>query len=343
MNTKLTPISELGEFGLIDRLTADIKLQHSCSVVGIGDDAAVLNFANLQTVVTTDLLVEGVHFNLTYVPLKHLGYKAVAVNISDICAMNAIPSQITVSIAVSNRFTVEALEELYQGIKLACETYKVDLIGGDTTSSISGLVISVTALGIQTPEKLSYRSGARENHLICVSGNVGAAYMGLQLLERENKIFASDPAMQPDFTGYEYILERQLKPEARLDIVQLLAELNIVPSAMIDISDGLSSELLHICKRSGTGCLIYENKIPIDEQTASMAKEFELDPLVAAMNGGEDYELLFTVPVSYFEQIKAKPQISIIGRITTAAEGANLSMRDGTIIPFDAQGWNALN
>ncbi len=297
MNTKLTPISELGEFGLIDRLTADIKLQHSCSVVGIGDDAAVLNFANLQTVVTTDLLVEGVHFNLTYVPLKHLGYKAVAVNISDICAMNAIPSQITVSIAVSNRFTVEALEELYQGIKLACETYKVDLIGGDTTSSISGLVISV----------------------ICVSGNVGAAYMGLQLLERENKIFASDPAMQPDFTGYEYILERQLKPEARLDIVHLLAELNIVPSAMIDISDGLSSELLHICKRSGTGCLIYENKIPIDEQTAS------------------------TVPVSYFEQIKAKPQISIIGRITTAAEGANLSMRDGTIIPFDAQGWNALN
>ncbi|MBL7971242.1 MAG: thiamine-phosphate kinase [Prolixibacteraceae bacterium] len=339
---KPTLLSELGEFGLITRLTEKIQLKNTSTIKGVGDDAAVLSFPDRKIVVTTDLLAEGIHFNLMYVPLKHLGYKAVVVNLSDVFAMNATPKQITVSIAISSKFSLEAIEELYSGIHLACEKYGVDLIGGDTTSSLTGLTISITAIGEATDEELVYRSGARVNDLLCVSGDLGGAYMGLQLLERENEVFKVNPNQQPQFDGYDYILERQLKPEARGDIRELLKTLNIKPTSMIDISDGLSSEALHLCKASKVGCSIYEEKIPLDNQTKQFAAELSINPLVAALNGGEDYELLFTVPLAAFDVIKKEFDITVIGHITPESEGANLITTGGSVIPLQAQGWNPL-
>ena len=299
-----TEIATLGEFGLIDRLTKDIELKNPSSKYGIGDDAAVLEYASEKEVlVSTDLLMEGVHFDLTYFPLKHLGYKAAVVNFSDIYAMNGTPKQITVSLALSKRFSVEDMEELYAGIRLACQQYGVDIVGGDTTSSLTGLAISITCIGEAEKGKVVYRNGAKDTDLICVSGDLGAAYMGLQLLEREKVVFKGEEQVQPDFTGKEYLLERQLKPEARKDIIEKLAKANIVPTSMIDVSDGLSSEIMHICKQSGTGCRIYEEHIPIDYQTAVMAEEFNMNLSTCALNGGEDYELLFTVPIAYHEKI----------------------------------------
>lgn len=339
---KRTELYELGEFQLIDRLTEPFKPKNPSTALGIGDDAAVLSPKGKKMVITTDLLLEGIHFDLTYFPLKHLGYKAVTVNLSDICAMNATPTQITVSIGISKRFCVEDLEEIYTGIKLACEKYEVDLVGGDTSSSYTGLTISVTAIGEANEADLTYRGGAQVNDLICVSGNLGAAYMGLQLLEREKKVFEGNSSAKPQLDGYDYILERILKPEARKNIVQILKEKGIKPSAMIDISDGLSSELLHICKSSGKGCRVYLEKIPIDEQTAKMAEEIGIEPSVAALNGGEDYELLFTVPISNLEVITTIQGISIIGHITEAQTGAYLITPSEDEIKLTAQGWNAL-
>lgn len=339
---KTTLLSELGEFGLINRLTEKIQLKNTSTIKGVGDDAAVLSFPDRKIVVTTDLLAEGIHFNLMYVPLKHLGYKAVVVNLSDIFAMNATPKQITVSIAISSKFSLEAVEELYSGIHLACEKYGVDLVGGDTTSSLTGLTISITAIGEATDEELVYRSGAKVNDLLCVSGDLGGAYMGLQLLERENEVFKVNPNQQPQFDGYDYILERQLKPEARGDIKELLKTLNIKPTSMIDISDGLSSEALHLCKASKVGCSIYEEKIPLDNQTKQFAAELSINPLVAALNGGEDYELLFTVSLASFDVIKKEFDITVIGHITPESEGANLITTGGSVIPLQAQGWNPL-
>ncbi|MBU0764811.1 MAG: thiamine-phosphate kinase [Bacteroidetes bacterium] len=339
---KHTPLSDLGEFGLIRKLTENIRLRHKSTVKGVGDDAAVLHYKDKHIVVTTDLLVEGVHFNLMYVPLKHLGYKAVVVNLSDVYAMNAQPRQITVSIALSNRFPLEAVEELYSGIYKACERYGIDLVGGDTTSSVTGLTISITAIGEVEKNDIVYRNAAKETDLICVSGDLGAAYMGLQLLEREKEVFKVNPDTQPEFSGHEYILERQLKPEARNDIIILLAELGIRPTSMIDISDGLSSELLHICHSSGTGCRIYEDKIPVDASTINMAEEFGIDPSVCALNGGEDYELLFTVALDDYEKIKDRSEFSIIGHITDASEGAQLVGRSGGMVSLAARGWNGL-
>ena len=338
--TKQTLISELGEFGLIERLTRSIKLQNKSTLKGVGDDAAVLDYKNKLVVVSSDLLTEGIHFNLMYVPLKHLGYKSVVVNLSDIFAMNARPQQITVNIALSNKFSVEMVEELYSGINLACKKYGVDLVGGDTTSSLTGLTISVTVLGEAENNDLVYRNGAKLNDLLCVSGDLGGAYMGLQLLERENKVFAINPEMQPQLEGYNYILERQLKPEARGDIVEIFKKLSIKPTSMIDISDGLSSEIMHLCKNSGVGCNLYEDKIPMDYETKKMAEEMNINPLVAALNGGEDYELLFTIPLSDYEKIKNDPDFTIIGHITDAAEGTNLITTGGSKIPMQAQGWN---
>lgn len=335
-----TAISELGEFGLIDRLTKDVRIKNSSTVRGIGDDAAVLDYGDKQVVVSTDLLTEGVHFNLMYVPLKHLGYKSVIVNLSDIYAMNAIPRQITVSIAVSAKFTVEALEELYSGINLACEKYGIDLIGGDTTSSMTGLTISVTVLGEAEKDKLVMRSGAKPKDLLCVTGDLGGAYMGLQLLERENEVFKVNEHMHPQLEGYDYILGRQLMPEARADIVEIFRKQNIFPSSMIDISDGLSSEIMHLCKNSGVGCNVYEEKIPLDFQTRKMAEELHINPLVAALNGGEDYELLFTVPLKDFEKVKNDPDFTVIGYMTDLSEGCNLITSGGSAIPLQAQGWN---
>jgi len=337
-----TQISELGEFGLIEHLTKSIKIKNGTTIKGIGDDAAVLDYNNKKILVTTDLLVEGIHFNLIYTPLKHLGYKAVAVNLSDICAMNGVPRQITVSIAISKKFTVEAIEELYEGIRLACEKYGIDLIGGDTSSSLTGLLISVTAIGEANETDIVYRSGAKVNDLICVSGDLGAAYMGLQLLEREKYMFTENSKIQPDFSGHEYILERQLKPEPRIDIIKKLTEINVKPTSMIDISDGLSSELMHICKNSNVGCKIYSEKIPIDITTCNMANEFNIAPEIAALNGGEDYELLFTIPISDYEKIKSIKEITIIGNIIDASEGMNLISDDGKQIPITAQGWNGI-
>jgi thiamine-monophosphate kinase len=337
---KQTSVSELGEFGLIDRLTKDIQLKNDSSVIGVGDDAAVLDFKDKQVVVSTDLLTEGVHFNLMYVPLKHLGYKAVVVNLSDIYAMNATPKQITVSIAISGKFSVEALEELYSGIYLACEKYHVDLVGGDTTSSLTGLTLSITAIGEVDKDKVVKRSGAKPTDLLCVSGDLGGAYMGLQLLERENEVFKVNENMQPMLEGYDYILERQLKPEARMDIVAAFKKLGIVPTSMIDISDGLSSEIMHLCKSSGLGCSLYEDKVPMDNQTKQMAEEFSINPIVAALNGGEDYELLFTVSLDDYEKIKNDPDFTIIGHMDDAAEGINLLTAAGSAIPLEAQGWN---
>jgi thiamine-monophosphate kinase len=336
-----TELSELGEFGLIDLLANNIQIKNPSTIKGVGDDAAVLNYGKKQTVVTTDLLIENVHFNLTYVPLKHLGYKTAVVNFSDIVAMNATPRHLLIGIGASNRFSVEAIEEIYKGILLACETYKVDLIGGDTVSSQSGLVLSGTAVGETNADDIVLRSTAQQGDLIIVSGDLGAAYMGLMLLERENQAFKADPNMQPDLEGHDYILSRQLKPEARTDILKLLKGVGIKPTSMIDISDGLASEILHICISSGLGCSIYEDKLPIDITTAIIAKEFGLDPTTCALNGGEDYELLFTIAKKDYEKIKDIQGISVIGHITDKNEGYNLISRSGTLVPITAQGWNA--
>ena len=342
MSENMTEISRLGEFGLIERLTKDFPLRNVSSRLGAGDDAAILNFGGEDVLVTTDLLLEGVHFDLRYVPLKHLGYKAAIVNFSDVYAMNGTPRQITVSLGISSRFTVEHIEELYAGIRLACEVYGVDLVGGDTSASVTGLVISVTCIGEAKADEVVRRSGAKPTDLICVSGDLGAAYMGLQLLERENKVaVGSGRDFQPDFAGKEYILERQLKPEARKDIVAILREKGILPTAMMDVSDGLSSELLHICKASNVGCRVYEDRIPIDYQTAVMAEEFNMNLVTAAMNGGEDYELLFTVPLTDKEKIETINGVRMIGYVTKPELGAAMVTRDGSEIPVKAQGWNA--
>lgn len=339
-----TEIATLGEFGLIDHLTQGMENHHSSTRYGIGDDAAVLTYpADKEILVTTDLLLEGVHFDLTYVPLKHLGYKAAVVNFSDIYAMNGAPRQITVSLGVSKRFSVEDMEALYAGIRLACEEYNVDIVGGDTTSSLTGLTISITCIGEGEKGKTVYRNGAHETDLICVSGDLGAAYMGLQLLEREKLALKDKESdVQPDFAGKEYLLERQLKPEARRDIIRRLAEAGIVPTAMMDVSDGLSSEILHICKQSGVGCRIYEEHIPLDYQTAVMAEELNLNVTTCALNGGEDYELLFTVPITEHEKISEMEGVKLIGHITKAELGCALIARDGQEFELKAQGWNPL-
>lgn len=335
-----TEISELGEFGLIKRLTKNIKFKNPSTVKGIGDDAAVMDFKGKQVLSSQDLLVEGVHFDLTYYPLKHLGYKAAVVNISDIYAMNGTPTQLTAGIAVSNRFAVEALEQIYEGIQLACQKYNVDFVGGDTTASPHGLFLSVSILGVT--DHPVYRSGAKEHDLLCVSGDLGAAYMGLLLLEREKQAYKANPDIQPDLSGYDYLLERQLKPEARADIKELLQDAGVKPTAMIDISDGLASEILHLCTESKTGCNLYEEKIPIDIKTEELAKEFNIAPTVAALSGGEDYELLFTVDQRDYDAIKAIPEISIIGHMTDIGYSANLVSKDGAMAPLTAQGWDAL-
>jgi thiamine-monophosphate kinase len=364
-------IAELGEFGLIRRLTEDLKIENPTTQKGVGDDCAVLSHTEgTQTLVTTDLLMEGVHFDLMYVPLKHLGYKAVMVNLSDIYAMNGTPRQITVSLAVSKRFTVEDIEELYSGMKLACEKHHVDIVGGDTTSSLTGLAISITAIGEALPQDIVYRNGAKDTDLICVSGNLGASYMGLQLLEREESVYNSQvqdlqkkikeaeaagdsqklstlnsqlsTLSQPDFSGYEYLLERQLKPEARRDIIEALAKANIHPTSMMDISDGLSSELLHICSQSHVGCRIYEDRIPLDYQTAAMAEEMNMNVTTCALNGGEDYELLFTVPLSQNDAVNELEDVRVIGYITKESLGKVLICRDGSEFQLKAQGWNPL-
>lgn len=337
--TKRTEISSLGEFGLIEKITKDIAVANKETVKGIGDDAAILQFSGDEdTLVTTDLLMEGVHFDLTYFPLKHLGYKAVVANISDIYAMNGTPKQITVSLALSRKFCIEDVEELYAGIRLACMQYGVDIVGGDTASSLTGLAISITAIGTAPRGAAIRRSGAKETDLICVTGNLGAAYMGLQLLKRE-KIATAGKDIQPDFQGKEYILERQLKPEARKEIVEKLREEGITPTAMIDISDGLSSELMHICKQSGTGCRIYEERIPIDYQTAIMAEELNMNVTTCALNGGEDFELLFTVPIADHEKVAAMKDVRIIGHIVSENMGLALITRDGAEMELKAQGW----
>ncbi|MCM1520798.1 MAG: thiamine-phosphate kinase [Lachnoclostridium sp.] len=335
-------ISELGEFGLIDRLTENLPKVNASTLKAVGDDAAVLSYPDTRVLVTTDLLLEGVHFDLTYVPLKHLGYKSAVVNISDIVAMNGTPRQITVSLGISSRFRVEDIETFYEGVRLACDIYGVDIVGGDTTSSRQGLVISITCIGDAPEEKIARRDGAKDTDLICVTGDLGAAYMGLQLLEREKIASAGKKDFVPQFQGKEYIIERQLKPEARLDVIKELDRAGIVPTSMMDISDGLSSELLHICKQSGVGCRIYEDRIPIDYQTAVMAEELGMNLVTAALNGGEDYELLFTVPLHYHDRIEKIPGVKLIGHITKADLGCAMITRDGGEIPLRAQGWNPL-
>lgn len=342
LREKATEISELGEFGLIDRLTEGLDIKNPTTLRGVGDDCAVLEYKDSEVLVSTDLLVEGIHFDLTYVPLKHLGYKSAVVNFSDVYAMNGRPQQIVVSLAISKRFTVEHMEELYAGLRLACDLYGVDLVGGDTTTSRSGLVISITVIGRGEMGKIVYRDGAKDTDLICVSGDLGSAYMGLQLLEREKAASAGRPDFQPDFGGKEYLIERQLKPEARRDIIDALANAGIVPTAMMDVSDGLSSELLHICKASHTGCRVYEDRIPIDYQTAVMAEELNMNLVTAAMNGGEDYELLFTVPLHAHEEIKKIPGVRVIGHITRPELGCAMVTRDGNEMEIRAQGWNPL-
>ena len=341
-NQDYTEISSLGEFGLIDRLTKDIALTNSSSLKGVGDDAAVMEYHDTEVLVTTDLLLEGIHFDLTYVPLRHLGYKSAVVNFSDIYAMNGTPRQITVSLGVSKRFAVEHMDALYDGIRKACDVYGVDLVGGDTTSSRQGLVISITCIGDAPKDKIVYRDGAKDTDLICVSGDLGAAYMGLQLLEREKTASAGQSDFEPDFSGKEYLVERQLKPEARRDIIEELHKAGIRPTAMMDISDGLSSELIHICRQSDTGCRIYEERIPIDYQTAVMAEELNMNLVTAALNGGEDYELLFTVPLTDHDKVVAIKGVRVIGYITKAGDGCAMVTRDGNEIPLKAQGWNPL-
>ncbi|MBK9731888.1 MAG: thiamine-phosphate kinase [Chitinophagaceae bacterium] len=338
-----TEISELGEFGLIRYLTKNIELVNESSKIGVGDDAAVIEFeAGKQTVVTTDLLIEGIHFDLMYVPIKHLGFKSVIVNLSDIYAMNAMPKQITVSLAISNRFSLEAVNDLYEGIYFACEKYGVDLVGGDTTSSLKGLVISITAIGEINADDIVLRSGASENDLLCVTGDLGAAYVGLQLLEREKRVYLESPEVKPDLENQTYIVGRQLKPEARKDIIELFQSLEIKPTSMIDISDGLSSEILHLCESSEVGCKLYEEKIPIAEETYNMALKFNLDPTTCALSGGEDYELLFTIAPEDFEKVKNNPDISVIGHMTAKDKGAVLITKGNNVHPLKAQGWNAL-
>ena len=338
-----TEIKDLGEFGLIDFLTGDIELVQKSSEYGVGDDAAVINPEGKKVLVSTDLLMEGVHFDLAYVPLKHLGYKAAIVNFSDMAAMNALPTQITVSIGLSNRFSLEAIEEFYVGLKLACKAYNVDIVGGDTTSSKAGLAISITVLGLAEQEDIVYRNGAKEGDLICVSGDLGAAYAGLLILEREKSVFTANPDMQPELDGADYVLERQLKPEARVDIVKILKDSSIKPNAMIDVSDGLASEIKHICKQSKLGANLYEDKLPIDQKTWDAARAFNMDPTMFALNGGEDYELLFTLPQSEFEKLKDIPEISIIGYTTDAGSGINLITKNNVSTPIEAQGWDGLS
>ena len=341
-NQQRTALEKLGEFGLIDHLTKNFEINQTSTIKSIGDDAAVLDFKSKQIVVTTDLLVEHVHFDLSYVPLKHLGYKAVMVNLSDVYAMNANATQITVSIAVSNRFPLEALEELYAGIETAAKIYDVDVVGGDTTSSTTGLIISITAIGELDAKDIVYRSGAKPNDLLVVTGDIGAAYMGLQILEREKEVFKVNPKSQPDLDLYTYIIERQLKPEARRDIIDLLKKLEVKPTSMIDISDGLSSEIMHICKQSNVGVEIYENKIPLDPQVISACEEFNIDSTTIALNGGEDYELLMTISQEDFPKIKGNPNLTVIGKIKEKARGMNLITRDEQAVPIIAKGWNAM-
>ncbi|SDQ16150.1 thiamine-phosphate kinase [Flagellimonas zhangzhouensis] len=342
-NQQRTSLEALGEFGLIDHLTQNFKLKQPSSLVGVGDDAAVMDYKGQKTVVSTDMLVEGVHFDLSYMPLKHLGYKSVMVNLSDIYAMNAIATQVTVSLAVSNRFPLEALEEFYEGVALACELYKVDLVGGDTTSSNKGLIISVTAIGAADENDIVYRKGSKPNDLLVVTGDVGGAYLGLQVLEREKEVFKVNPNSQPDLEPYSYIVERQLKPESRKDMVELLQKLEVKPTAMIDISDGLSSEILHLCKQSEVGCNLFEDKIPLDPTVISTCEEFKMDSTMVALSGGEDYELLFTIDQADFPKIKANPNLTVIGHMTQQSEGVHLITRAETKIPITAQGWNSFN
>jgi len=338
---KVRTIEELGEFGLIDHLTSGFTCKQESTHTGVGDDAAVIDHGAYLQVVSTDLLLEGVHFDLVYTPLKHLGYKAVVVNLSDIYAMNAAPRQITISLGISGKFTVEAMEEFYEGVKLACDRFNVDLVGGDTSGSMTGLVISVTAIGTSLKEELTLRSGAKNNQLICVTGDLGAAYMGLKILEREKQLHIEDPEFQPELTGYDYVIERFLKPEPRVDVLLELKEAGVKPGAMIDISDGLSSELLHICKASKCGCQVYDDRIPVADETKQVAEEFQMESLVAALHGGEDYELLFTVPISDFDKVNAISGVSVIGNITDQIGKALLVGNDGNAIQLQAQGWNA--
>lgn len=342
-NQQRTTLGALGEFGLIEHLTKDVKINQPTTIKGIGDDAAVLDFKDKKIVVSTDLLIEGVHFDLAYMPLKHLGYKAVVVNVSDICAMNATATQITVSIAVSNRFPVEAMEELYDGIRTAAKVYNVDIVGGDTTSSQKGMIISITAIGEADEEDITYRVGAGSTDLLVVTGDIGSAYMGLQVLEREKQVFQVNPDNQPDLDPYTYLIERQLKPEARKDVKLLLKALEIKPTSMIDISDGLSSEIMHLCKQSNVGCNLYEDKLPLDPQLINVCEEFNIDSTTVAINGGEDYELLFTIRMEDFDKIKGNPNFSVIGHMTQESEGIHLVTRANTKIPLKARGWNALS
>jgi len=340
-NQAKTDLESLGEFGLIEHLTKQFSITHNSTLKGIGDDAAVLDFKEKQAVISTDLLIEGIHFDLSYMPLKHLGYKAVMVNLSDIFAMNAKATQITVSIAVSNRFPLQALEELYAGIELATKTYNVDLIGGDTTSSKTGLIISITAIGEATTDEIVYRNGAKENDLLVVTGDLGGAYMGLQVLERENEVFKVNPNSQPDLEPYSYIVERQLKPEARKDVKEMLSNLEVSPTSMIDISDGLSSEILHLCRQCSIGCNLFEDKIPLDPTVISACEEFKIDSTLVALSGGEDYELLFTLDQKEFPKIKGNPNLTVVGHMTAENEGAHLISRNNSKIPLTAQGWNS--
>jgi thiamine-monophosphate kinase len=341
MSENRTEVSSLGEFALIDHLTKNIEIQNASTIVGVGDDAAVIDHYGKQTVITNDLLLEGVHFDLMYTPLKHLGYKSVVVNVSDIYAMNAMPTQVIIGLAFSNRFSVEALDEFYEGVYAACEAYGVDLVGGDTSSSQKGFIISCTAIGEVTPDKYVKRSGAQKGNLLCVSGNLGAAYLGLMLLEREKKIYLESPTVQPDLEDQKYIIGRILKPEARKDIFEFFAEVSIQPTAMMDISDGLSSEILHICKQSNVGCVLYEEKIPIDEDTRQAAFKFNLDPTACALSGGEDYELLFTISQDDYDAVSKNPDISVIGYMTDEEAGAHIFTKGGNKYPITAQGWNA--
>jgi thiamine-monophosphate kinase len=340
-NNSRTELSTMGEFGLIKHLTEHIQLHNESTIKGVGDDAAVIEYKNKVVLLSTDMLVEGIHFDLTYMPLKHLGYKAISTNVSDICAMNGTCRQVTVSFALSNRFSIEAVEELYSGMLLACNNYKVDLVGGDTTSSLSGLIISITALGEAEKEEVVYRNGAKEKDLLVVTGDLGGAYMGLQILEREKAVFKENPNLQPDLEGNDYILERQLKPEARIDIAAILKEKGIWPTSMIDISDGLASEILHLCTQSNVGCNLFEEKIPIDGLTSSRAHEFKMDPTICALSGGEDYELLFTIPQGDYDKVKGHPDFTVIGHMTDKASGVNMVTRSGNSVELTAQGWDA--
>ena len=337
-----TSINDLGEFGLIDHLTKEITLKNTSSIFGIGDDAAVIDMGDKYQLASTDLLVEGIHFDLAYTPLKHLGYKSVAVNVSDICAMNGTPKQIMIGLAISNRFSVEAIEELYQGVKLACKHYEVDFVGGDTTSSASGLMISVSILGEVEKDRITYRSGANINDLLVCTGDLGAAYLGLQILNRENTIFKDNPKIQPDLSGNDYVLRRQLKPEAGIKYIKILRDLAIIPTSMIDISDGLASEALHISKNSKVGITIHENKVPIDYTAMNLATDFNLNPITCALNGGEDYELLFTIKQEHYDKLKKDPDFTIIGFVNDIADGNNFIANDGSSHNLIAQGWDSV-